>query len=221
MTERPIPLRRHDVQALRDGRKFQFRRVAKLRPSGCVKVPGEHTYYHPEDPEAVKACPYGQPGDFLWVRERWATIRDFEEVNYPGGGMDVVPVTRAIFEADDPCRSVKWNQSVHMPRWASRFTLQIREVRLERLQAITEEGALLEGIDSVERGGQPKWFLGGTHKVKGTPKVFYEARTAFEDLWIDAYGRDHCHGRSAWDSNPRVWVVSFRQHDGRSKYFTR
>ena len=207
MKERPIIFSAPMVRAILDGRKTQTRRVVKLTDSGRVKEPGSPRNWHLDDPEAVMACPYGVPGDRLWVRETWC----------PGSatplGIGLLPCIgpahlgdkiayRATddYGGDDP----PWRPSIHMPRWASRITLEIVSVRVERVQDISEEDALAEGaleFDSpttfVDHGMQSVYF----------PGMGY-APAAFIDLWESINAK-----RAPWESNPWVWAIEFRRID--------
>jgi len=145
-------------------------------------------------------CPFGVPGDRLWVRETWA---DLIAAGFDG------PEKLAYFEQylsrdgthEDPeskrCRldyGVKWRPSIHMPRWASRITLEVQNIRVERLQEITEEDAQAEGVTPFPHDLEGDCWTDGKH------------RTAFEYLW-DQINRD----RATWSSNPWVWVVEFKR----------
>jgi len=89
----------------------------------------------------------------------------------------------------------------HMPRWASRITLEITGVRVERLNSITDDDAIAEGIQR----GRDGLFNGAPHAIKGTPRAFHTAIGAFDDLWT------HINGAGSWASNPWVWVIEFRR----------
>lgn len=134
MRERPILFSAPMVQALLAGTKTQTRRAAKLTDAGHAKEPRGHRRWHPGDPDAVAACPYGKPGDRLWVRETFV-------IGYPGAGntYSAIPWTGAdpqkdgkVFyraDGDDPKDGPQrpWTPSIHMPRWASRITISPRE----------------------------------------------------------------------------------------------
>lgn len=154
MKERPILFSGAMVRALLDGSKTQTRRVCKPAQAAslsCVigiqdprdfgqrplEVPGSG-WFGDEDGEVQFACPYGRPGDRLWVRETWAEHPDF-----PG-------CRRAIYRADPECEydTERWRPSIHMPRWACRILLEIVSLRVERLQAINDQDAMAEGVDA-------------------------------------------------------------------------
>lgn len=153
MTERPILFSGPMVRAILDGRKTQTRRIVKPQPhEECGPI--EVGHYHPTvidrhgdeqpgaeifgayslDGEWGAKCPHGQPGDRLWVREAFALADDYEvdRVLNPGG----VFYRATHSPADDTSR---WRPSIHMPRWASRLTLEVTDVRVERVQDISEK----------------------------------------------------------------------------------
>lgn len=188
--ERPFLLNGAMVLETLALRKRQSRRPVKFNQVGRVQLHGKQ--WHIEDPNAILACPYGQPGDRLWVRETWAHIDDYT-------GSD--PGTRALldrcfYRADYPKGDVlddeltRWRPSIHMPRWASRITLEITGVRVERVQEISEADAEAEGVEaSTFDGGQS-----------------FEYRLNFPDLW-DSINAKRGFG---WDANPLVWVIEFK-----------
>jgi hypothetical protein len=132
-----------------------------------------------------EGCPYGVPGDRLWVRECWSCLDSHSR-----------PGSRIAFRADtaDGERvrvDAPWRPSIHMPRWASRLTLEVTGVRVERLQDISEEDALAEGM---ERHLWEETMHGDTH----LQVLDYRA------LW------ESINGPGSWDANPWVWAVSFK-----------
>lgn len=209
--ERPILFSAPMVRAILEGRKTVTRRAVRvgfnpedlegsLSASECRKLYRELPQYF----GASYFCPYGQPGDRLWVRETWYCDH-FEVMRGPYLKPDDLNVSEAIdygtlvyaadgltpYEADQPI----WKPSIHMPRWASRILLEITDVRVERLQDITYEQAAAEG---VHRGPLREWCAsdegGACHKYP-VP--------AFRDLWQSVGGN--------WDANPWVWVVEFKR----------
>lgn len=183
MKERPIPFNTHEVRATLDGRKSQFRRVIKHRQ--VLDWLCDTTITPACAPEW---CQY-QPGDRLWVRETWKRGIAI----YGNQSVDVAQyrATPGVHdEADDEVKRAgwesRWRPSIHMPRWASRITLEVTGVRVERLQEISEEDAVAEGF--------------------GPATLTIGARDRFFETWCQLYG-----GRPAWDSNPWVWVVEFRR----------
>lgn len=217
MKARPILFKPDMVTAILEGRKTMTRRIVKplagagWRPetaNGDTLRLGMITSPHPKKdkfglfmrreihPGSGKyehdlvPCPYGAPGDVLWCREAFRNSR-----------VDGLPGD-AVYQADhpglkSPPRSYgrSWMPSIHMPRWASRLTLEITDVRVERLQDISEDDARAEGarlelaeVDSVRLGA------GASH------------RSGFQNLWKSINGEE------SWTANPWVWVVEFQPH---------
>ncbi len=184
MKERPILFSGPMVRAIRDGRKTQTRRI--LKPQGAVLTDEKARSFGIRPPQTrnhpVVPCPYGQPGDRLWVRETWAPHAD-------------MPTRAAIYRCDrggdyqdTTTPNFRWSPSIHMPRWASRITLEIVSVRVERLNDISAEDAELEGCNRfVDSSGS------------------YDARVQFCELW------ESIHGHGSWDLNQWVWVVEFKE----------
>ena len=203
MKARPILFNTDMVKAILAGQKTQTRRAVNAdmaanfdEPRGTEDVLAGYPFVETEGGyvSALKLCPFGQPGDLLYVRETFAICDD--NSIHDGG---------AIYLASDPCGADRWKPSIHMPRWASRLTLEITDVRVERLQDISEEDARSEGIQSkpgiaVIEGKQtpsPVYFVGGLHP-EGSPSE------AFRSLWSSIY--------SNWHTNPWVWVVEYKVH---------
>jgi len=147
MTERGILFSAAMVRALLDGTKTQTRRVVNVKNPDWIRRHvhpyksdnnnGKVVYGWDGNAGDVLTCPYGQPGDRLWVRETWAPHPDFPETTH-----------RGVYRADPECKYdvARWRPSIHMPRWASRILLEITGVRVERLQDISEADAVAEGI---------------------------------------------------------------------------
>ena len=131
-------------------------------------------------------CPYGQPGDRLWVRETWAAF-----------GVREIPKERGCHvviyrEDEEPVQhAYGWRPSIHMPRWASRITLEVTDVRVERVQDITLDDVNAEGVS----------------ESRTTFIDEHNARGHFADTWNNLNAK---RGFS-WDSNPWVWCVTFKQ----------
>jgi hypothetical protein len=206
MKERPILFNGEMVRAVLDGRKTVTRRVLKPQPELVEIENGEMRGQNGWScerfwrwngerctPEGVYArCPYGAPGDRLWVRE---THYRFPVAHTP------MEMCRVLYEANGAptldehhdLGLMKKYPSIHMPRWASRITLEVKSVRVERVQEITDADSLAEGIkpsDVAARGYQ-------------------DARVAFRVLW-NSINEKRGFG---WDSNPWVWVVEFERVD--------
>lgn len=219
MKARPILFSGPMVRAILDGRKTMTRRVVKsnLRDHAPVMVHAQRVegrYWC--EPGGWIGCPYGAPGDRLWVRETLQT----GEAGCPRCS-DMLPPTVAsgaechcrdvYYRADVPEPEVQawtWRPSIFMPRWASRITLEVAAVRVERLQAITEEDAKAEGVTPYT---PPHGNISPEQRVPGPG--FDRARLGdqphrlpFADGWDSINGK-----RAPWSSNPWVWVVSFRR----------
>lgn len=209
MRERPIIFSGPMVRAILDGRKTQTRRVMpSMVTLGRVEYPGrrDRNGYSQvnwlDTPEgvaaAVRECPYGAPGDRLWVRENgWErpalSARDLRDGadTWPPYEYDAEPL---MSWEDGELKLLGWRRrpSIHMPRWASRITLEITGVRVERLQDISEADAVAEGVIDT---GSITFSLAG---VQRGPIAEYAV------LW------EQLNGPGSWDANPWVWVVEFR-----------
>lgn len=208
MKERPIIFSAQMVMAILDGRKTQTRRVVKL-PKG-YSCQGEG-YVNHGGTKYVIDCPYGQPGDHLWVRERITYVRD-DPVNngqihaycytadIPADKSSANPYTAPYFFADDGVPSLPQRNipSIHMPRWASRIDLEITGIRVERLQDISKEDAIAEGVSYSSR-------YKGYHTEECRHFHASDSRESYAHLW------ESINGPGSWDSNPWVWVVEFKR----------
>lgn len=185
MNERPIIFNDAMVRAILDGRKTQTRRIVKGLPLAWL----DDTGFEPEFVAAPEnhLSPFGFPGDRLWVRECFATLAagSYEqEKPCSGRNQDVrCRATDRLANSDKDVRGYSWRPSIHMPRWASRITLEITGVRVERLQDINVVDAHREGAPNLVGADTIKWFV---------------------DMWQSIYGAE------SWQSNPWVWVVEFQ-----------
>ena len=214
MKERPILFSAPMVRAILAGRKTQTRReVNRINGIGPVTCFGgsEATGYdfalrdrrdmwnEFREDELLGRCPYGIPGDRLWVRETW-----FDNMASDDGDTEKTPA-RCVYRSDgefieqfpEDYMEGKWTPSIHMPRWASRITLEVVSVRVERLQDITNMDALSEGCDGE------RWLDADGSEGRGV-----EPWEQFRELWRNINGPD------SWDANPWVWVVEFRKLKG-------
>jgi hypothetical protein len=240
MKERPILFSARMVRAILEGRKTQTRRVMKpqprLTPSGLMnwkgriigEVPHESGDFTRYD-EVTPLCPYGQPGDRLWVRETWCQkIDDGRYVYNAAGNLDPsccwYRASDHDVRADDGDGGQKylrdgreaspWRPSIHMPRWASRLLLEVVEVRVQRVQDISEEDAKAEGVEMSGVGYLNYLWHGhfnhgdGNRLSNAWPYQYsnYEdAADSFSSLWqLINSRRGH-----PWDSNPWVWAITF------------
>jgi len=191
MKERPILFSGKMVRAILDGRKTTTRRIVKPQPDRSF------TWTAHKQCEAEYKCPYGQAGDRLWVRETWAGLsHNYEsdsweqwEPSYLKESLDFP--NQLIYRADGENELIKWTPSIHMLRWASRITLEITNVRVERLQEITEEDAINEGCGI---------------QLLCPDDEYFKAKEHFCILWESINGKKY-----PWSSNPFVWVISFRR----------
>jgi hypothetical protein len=197
--ERPILFSGEMVRAIIEGRKTQTRRVIKKTVdfTSQDKLPKNWIWAKhmlpDEDAEfiGVPACPYGQVGDKLWVRETW-------DVRFLEGVSEKQLCFRADMTSINCPDNFKgelnynWRPSIFMPRWASRILLEVVSIRVERLQDISEEDAIAEGISK------------NMFPIDG----LYFASQLFAELWNEINGKKH-----PWESNPWVWVVEFKRID--------
>lgn len=197
MKERPILFSAPMVRAIMAGVKTQTRRVVKHAPwydrplnRWFVRGVGEFNTERDAMDVLPLTSPYGQPGDRLWVREAWHTVDNdhaFYRANY------------AHDPAGDREHGIRWKPSIHMPRWASRITLDIVAVRVERLQDISEADAVAEG---AEHSGECDHARSTCAEIGCMGPNSY--RGGYADLW------EKINGPGSWAANPWVWVVEFR-----------
>lgn len=203
MKERPILFSAPMVRAILAGTKTQTRRVCKLDV--------RHSMPEPEFASLLKCCPYGRPGDRLYVKEKHAflDVRKSALSQFPlaGGGVgpdvwnlcveycDGTENDTFSVEGERPKQTRArgddgWRPSIHMPRWASRILLEITDVRVERLNAISEEDAMAEGVTLPAN-----------------------TCTMYDGIWRDEYSLlwDQINGAGSWAANPWVWAISFRR----------
>lgn len=239
MKERPILFNGDMVRAILDGHKTQTRRVvdvSKIKPSTwkhegieTIRPVAELGWNHKDQWQAKTnrynvwskgfLCPYGKVGDRLWVRESgWKpkepTLRDLRD------GADTWP--KYVYAADgvsdwekEQFKDWGWRSrpSIHMPRWASRITLEITSVRVERVQDISETDAIAEGInptvfdefDIAEiKFEDPECLEAKVLDILGPVQI--PAKVNFMTLWDKINGKTH-----SWASNPFVWVLEFKR----------
>lgn len=205
--ERPILFSSEMVRAILEGRKIQTRRIIKdlypLDGDGFLDKDGDF-FYCEAGYFSIKDDLYNskiEVGDILWVRETWTelyrvdengyTHYDEKSIYYAADGEPGIDLYNADgFLLDD--QKIKWHPSIHMKREAARLFLPVTNVRIERLQDITEEDALLEGL---KNGWEPR-MNGG----------YITAMSNFEDLWDSIYGKSDI---KKWESNPWVFVTEF------------
>lgn len=209
--ERPILFTPENAQKVHDGRKTQTRRIVKPQPPykceyvingasshALCRSTDQPIKWVPPTPLSVDhrlPCPFGTLGDRLWVREKWHPVKNYGQANgmkyvlFPDGGQkysDGTYCPNTIKEyAPGAWDNIKFKPSIHMPRWACRTVLELTEVWVERLQAISPDDARAEGCDDDMC-----------------------AKGAFTELW------ESINGAGSWDLNPWVWVLTFKKVEG-------
>ena len=176
------------VRAILGGNKTQTRRIVEEKFYGRA-VAAELLAKH---------CPYGQPGDRIWVRETYRVhgkATDVATLVYRASVRNswTEQTHRVPVEVCNKPVSEKWTPSIHMPRWASRILLEITDVRVERLRDMSEADAKAEGASPA------------MYKIT-PPEAVY--RVGFGDIWRGIYGQEN------WLSNPWVWVIEFKRIQG-------
>jgi hypothetical protein len=205
MKEHPILFSGPMVQAILANRKTQTRRKVKLLPwmyrakmtlaeAWADMGFGDGWYlkvkHEPSDALQRVYCPCGKVGDRLWVRETWAQYNGSDSPH---------AFYKADWHSDQP---PIWKPSIHMPRWASRITLEITAVRVERLQDTSEADCLAEGIQRCTKDGE--LYKYGWDAL---PWVYWalNPRVAYRALW------ESINGPESWEANPWVWVIEFKR----------
>ncbi|MCJ4917028.1 morphogenetic protein [Klebsiella pneumoniae] len=211
MKERGMIFNGEMVRALLDGRKTQTRRPVKFpvhdKNLGC-ELAGNELAGELSAGNYLNSA-FGKPGDRIWVREAFrvhSRATDVATLVYKASERNSwteqthrVPIA----VCNKPATPEKWTPSLHMPRWACRILLEITNVRVERLNAISEEDATAEGVPPARSllPDYPGTFL--------TPKGdFATAKVAFQRLWESIYGEE------SLKANGWVWVISFKRVEG-------
>lgn len=232
MKTRPILFNGAMVRAILDGRKTQTRRIVKLPAfhEWGDGFDGQIMYSKDEKFGGFSvdelSCPIGRISDHLWVRETWGLNepspcmydpiddRDLPESSYimASGGQDVLAywknrvVYRSSIKGNHTDREVKkWRPSIHMPRWASRIQLEITGVRVERLNDISSEDSIAEGIERV--GGATSCCPWRNYRKGHTGEMDMHCSAparSYMTLW------ESINGAGSWNANPWVWVIEFR-----------
>lgn len=200
MAEKPILFNTAMTQAILDGRKTTTRRIIKPQmPENVIKTcevdPLGYMSYQTSDTylggwRNTKA-PYAV-GDTLWVRETWQNIPDDDGNNF----IYLADEDNTPFCKDDDGNPIylKWRPSIHMPREAARLFLRVTDVRVERIQDISYEDCMKEGIKQISGSGLYDC---------GLDKYYSNSKQAFEKLWENLYHN--------WSNNPWVWVIHFER----------
>jgi hypothetical protein len=213
------------IRAILKGSKTQTRRIVKPQPSpawfphgglidiqkkpitesspvigrGFCNYGGDEGY----------ACPYGVPGDNLWCRETWAEVWMQDQHKFPGTIVYRADdnATDEMLDENEAVVPMKWRPSIFMPRAASRITLEITGIRVERLDDISEKDAIAEGVrqSPISKG---YWWDYSTNDIQA---VCMTARQSYRTLW------ESINGAGSWQSNPFVWVIEFRRIETEEK----
>lgn len=216
------------VRGLQAGTKTMTRRIMKPQPTETSRGWLWRDYEWGADKKrpinaltggSLQPCPYGQPGDRHWVRETWAPDPPCDGTwGYTAwagsriGQIAGVPerfrhARHCIYAANWEHAPIRWTPPIHMPRWASRITLEVVRVRVERLQDITEADAIAEGcIDegSVAVLKARRNLMAAPDVIGVDGKVYPNAIAAFRALW------ERINGAGSWAANPWVWVIEFK-----------
>lgn len=226
MKERGILFNALMIRAIQDDRKSQTRRVATIQPKPEYATEGWYAdrYNNTRNwnlwgkrgtksanvcgPDMGK-CPYGEPGDRLWIREAFA--RPMQRA----GSSDPEYLYRADLAPGETYGGVsKWTPGIHMPRTASRMVLEVLDVRLHPIATMSEEDAIAEGLAKLSKDDGQTWKY-GIPDQEGTPgegvtswQYWHQSpRVAFHRLWDEINGaRGH-----AWTTNPWVWAITFKR----------
>lgn len=216
--ELPILFKPEMVRAILENRKTQTRRILKIQPAKgwtpdlyCTGVPhlGWSNYRRRgdgvwEQDGTRYYCPYGKPGDRLWVKETFSFPRSFDDrkptqilpdpgIEYLAGGTTV--------NAEHLCDRGKWRPSIFMPRWASRIILEVKDVRVQQLHEITDADAYAEGVQvPVTPRGKALLCVSQKRPVPGVGAV-----PEFAALWESINGKRGF----GWDINPWLWRIEF------------
>lgn len=233
VNELPILFKAPMVRAIQDGNKLQTRRLFSERTIelfSCAARIGEVSDFLNSDKTGkndleyiLSFCPYGKVGDQLWVRETFQPIfaDGFDHDSSPcpnyktGFGYAVsYPATDGIIEFVDGDENItsRCKPSIFMPRWASRIQLEITNIRVQRLQDISEDDAAAEGIEGISQptGGddyQDYWrnYALTEKEADGWPWFNGDPIASFKSLW------EKMNGIESWQLNPWVWVIEFKR----------
>jgi len=210
MSEKPILFSSEMIRAILGGRKTQTRRVIKKIDQNCDGLKrikkNEYAMIWNKNPEVEKKyvpkgglleiahihCPFGQPGDRLWVRETWAhDDPDCQNIHCENIDHIWLKADEIKLIADSFSGSARWHPSIHMPRWASRILLEVVSVRVERVQDIS--------LTDINAEGTP-------YTLDPSKRPYGSRCEQFQRLWDSINGKKY-----PWQSNPWVWVIEFKK----------
>ncbi|WP_313020951.1 hypothetical protein [Atlantibacter hermannii] len=238
MKERGMIFNGEMVRAILDGRKTQTRRIISERHLNLIDLGSQIGECYPlecgidhENSQSYyrEHCPFGKPGDRIWVREAYqgplfdyehmeAYLEDsskFEKPDFCVYRADGKPAPE-FYDADDNLHCC-WRPSIHMPRWASRILLEITDVRVERLNSISHEDAEREGIHievwdqtvvARNYAAEDEFFQFWSEDFPHYVNMNDLYRASFQSLWKSIYGEE------SWQANPWVWVIEFKRVEG-------
>ncbi len=219
-SEKPILMSGPMVRATLEGRKTKTRRALKRQPPDWVESyttdsnGGSHFFWAaagdtypprrwPNYNEPLK-CHYGRKGGRLWVRETWGLATEIYSKRWRRGTV--------LFRADHgftiggtEVDLMKWKPSIHLPRRLCRLELRIKNIHAERLQEITEEDIIAEGVNCIHHGDGAYYY--SWERKCPHPKNWICPEACFRDLW------DTVNGAGAYDKNPWVWVIEYEKID--------
>lgn len=227
MKSKPILFSREMVLAILDGRKTQTRRALKRQPDsletfvGAVETKAGVWGWHYKNPDADSKffpngviekqnikCPFGKVGDLLWVRENWSTSTQWNgtkpsELPFAPDQKDGAIFYQADYTESDIADMGPWRPSIFLPQRYARIELEITDVRVERLNDISHDECVSEGIERLNSIG---YFRScGFKDYSGRSEGFLNSRESFQSLW------QSINGAESWNSNPFVWAISFRK----------
>lgn len=197
MAIKPILFNTEMVRAILDGRKSCTRRLVKPEPQGYFEVSEEPLYIYDTDGNQGKITPPYQPSDILYVRESYSELT-FGYV-YKADGENI----------DHLGNVIKWHPSIHMPKEAARIWLKVTDVRVERLQEITEEQSCMEGTDPWD---EACYENNGWHPTFSDPDSGGDPNMidGFHKLWNSTIKKSDL-DRYGWDANPWVWAIEYER----------
>lgn len=203
MAIKPILFNTEMVRAILDGRKSCTRRLLK----GAIPFEGKAKYWNILKKEGwsgpicvehlIKQCSPYQPGDILYVRETWCDDRQFTGEDTPG---------RYFYKASEgDSFTTRWHPSIHMPKEVARIWLKVVDVRVERVQEITDDGCIAEGVYP-----SPCRKCNATFGCDTCPDEGYNEIDEFAELWNSTIKKPDL-DRYGWNANPYVWVIEFER----------